>query len=93
MSKPAFLAAIEPMVDRDQWFDAFMVSCGLKLQPDTETVKWVSQNLANLGRFGHLERREVEAQGNARNRYEYRITRQPQESTSAPASWIPFGII
>lgn len=88
MSARHFLDTIRPFLSDEEWFDAFMVACGVSSVPDSATCKLVSQKLANFHRFGHLGRRRV---WNARGRvvYEYSFNTQKPKT---PA-WVPAGLV
>ncbi len=88
---PLFLTAIKPFLREQEWFDAFVVACGLAPQPSLCVCKFASQKLSNLARFGHLERRPVRSGGPMRTGFEYRVPRaQPRPPVAV--SWIPLGI-
>lgn len=87
MSARRFLETIKPFLADEEWFDAFMVACGVNAKPDRATCKLASQKLANLHRFGHLGRRRV---WSARGRvvYEYSFN---TAKAKLPA-WVPAGL-
>lgn len=93
VQQPRFLATIAQFCDQGEWFDAFTVACGLSPAPSLDLRKDASRRLANLSRFGHLERRPVDRpREESELRYEYRFSDPGRRQVTSYASWIPFGI-
>ena len=88
MSARHFLDTIKPFLADEEWFDAFMVACGVCPSPDRATCKLASQKLANLHRFGHLGRRRVwSTRGRVVYEYSFNTTK------ARTPSWVPAGLL